>query len=98
LTPVPQLSDWVAESCTRWATLVDPLPEDDPQRFPLGQLMIAYQLRGPLRTVSAAELLHVLQSKTPRHTGWPPFWVPTRPDIAPYSSGWCNRMLARSRW
>jgi Putative DNA-binding domain len=84
LTPVPQLSDWVAESCTRWATLVDPLPEDDPKRFPLGHLMIAYQLRGPLKTVSAAELLHVLQSKTPRHTGWPPFWVPTRPDIAPY--------------
>ena len=45
--------------------------------------MAAYELRGPLRTVSGAQLLTALRT-IPRRTGWPPFWVPTRPEIEPY--------------
>lgn len=80
----PRLNTWMAESCTRWATLVDPLPADDPRKLPRGHLMVAYELRGPLRRTSSAQLLTTLRTRTPRHTGWPPFWVPTRPAIEPY--------------
>jgi len=80
----PRLASWVGETCDRWAYLVKDLPVGDARKFPRGHLMIAYELRGPLRPVSATQLLDILRVKTPRHTGWPPFWVPTRPEIEPY--------------
>ena len=79
----PRLASWVGESCDRWAYLLKDSPADDARKLPRGHLMIAYELRGPLRSVSATQFLDILRLKTPRHTGWPPFWVPTRPEIEP---------------
>jgi hypothetical protein len=82
----PRINSWVGEGCDRHAALVKNLPADDARRFPRGYYLFAYQLRGALRPVSATELLEILRANTPRHTGWPPWWVPTRPEIAPYLS------------
>lgn len=80
----PSISTWVGESCTRWGALVESLPADDPRKFPRGHCMFAYELRGPLRSISAGQLLEILRFKAPRHTGWPPFWVPNKPELEPY--------------
>jgi hypothetical protein len=67
----PRLNTWIGEGCNRHAALVDPLPKDDPRRFPLGYFIFAYQLVGAIRPVSNAELLEILSTRMPRHTGWP---------------------------
>ncbi len=80
----PRLNMWVGEGCNRHADLTRDLSLDDGRRFPRGYALFAYELRGALRKLSVSELLEILQTQMPRHTGWPPWWVPTRPGIAPY--------------
>ena len=81
----PRIDTWIGESCDRHAGLVQSLPADDARRFPRGYCIFAYQIRGALRSMSSSELLEALKA-IPRHTGWPPWWVPTRPEIAPYQA------------
>lgn len=38
---------------------------------------------GGTNTPTLLELREWMQTDTPKHTGWPPFWWPTRPEIAP---------------
>ena len=67
----------------RWAELVRSLPPDAPARQPYGHYTFDYDLAGAsARSVNA--LLEALGQADRHYTGWPPFWLPTRKEIAPY--------------
>ncbi|MDE0239693.1 MAG: hypothetical protein OXQ84_05760, partial [bacterium] len=78
------LQKWMKDSFDRWSSLIDPLQEGAGPRFPHGYYNFAYEILGERRQVSVAQLPEVLQRSVVRHTGWPPFWYPTREGIAPY--------------
>jgi hypothetical protein len=80
-----RLDAWVAGCLARWQALTDGLPPDDARRCPMGRYWMAYELRGDLRRLSLPELHEVLARSVGRYTGWPTWWVPTRPGIAPYA-------------
>jgi len=61
------------------------LPADNHARLHHGYYAIAYKLfANEYEPRQGAELLETLRAGVVRHTGWPPFWVPTREGIAPY--------------
>lgn len=66
----------------RWEELVGSLPADHSSRQPLGHSEQAYSIGTEDPLPSPRELLKLLAS-IPGSTGWPPFWVPTRPEIRP---------------
>lgn len=76
--------DAFASACRqRWEHLVAKLAEDAPARQPHGHYSFDYEVVGPIRRLSSQRLKRVLEEAVVRYTGWPPFWVPTRPDLAP---------------
>lgn len=77
------LRRWFDSSLERWRALVDAAGAIGVQAFPNGYYAVAYRLRGDIRPADFVELRERL-SRYPRHTGWPPFWVPTREGIAPH--------------
>lgn len=74
---------FVREAYARWRSLIAPLPDDAPARFPHGGYRIDYCLEGDLKSVSLTEFERILRDAVVRRTGWPPFWVPTREELAP---------------
>jgi hypothetical protein len=81
---VNRLDEWIESGLERFGSLTKSLAANDPRRFPRGYVMFAYQIRGAIKSISTSHLLQFLQTSTPRHTGWPPWWAPTRPEIQPY--------------
>ena len=79
-----RLDEWIRSNCERWRGLVGELPEVDGPRMPHGRYYIAYEIIGERRQISHAQFPDVLRASVVRHTGWPPFWYPTRAGIAPY--------------
>ena len=76
---------WFDESVHRWQELTDELAADHVARLRHGRWAFAYQLfDDQLEAIRGADLLRRLADGVVRHTGWPPFWVPTREGIAPY--------------
>ena len=67
----------------RWAELVSSLPPDAPARQPYGHYAFDYELAGA-SAGSMDALLEALGQADRNYTGWPPFWLPTRKEIAPY--------------
>lgn len=82
-TPV-RLDGWIRSSYERWRTLIEALPPDVGPRMPYGRYYFAYEISGELRLIAPARLPEVLSASVVRHTGWPPFWYPTRAGIIPY--------------
>lgn len=76
--------NFVQEAFERWRELTAKLPENSPGRFPDGWYRTDYAIEGELKNVEPYELPTLLKQVTVRHTGWPMFWVPTRPEIKPY--------------
>lgn len=84
-TELERVNRWFTASLQRWEELAGGLPADHPARLPHGRYAIAYQLLSEdLEPRRGRELLEALRAGVVRHTGWPPFWVPTREGIAPY--------------
>lgn len=79
-----RLDQWIETSEARWNALLAPLPEGVGPRCPHGYHWFAYEIEGALREVEPAHFPEVLRDSVVRHTGWPPFWLPTRAGIAPY--------------
>lgn len=79
-----QLDEWVERSLARWQNIIDPLPEGSGARLPHGRFFFGYEIVGDRRQINLAQLPDVLRQSVVRHTGWPPFWYPTREGIAPY--------------
>ena len=78
------LDRWIADCFSRWKSLIDPLPENAVPRLRHGYYNFAYEISGDLRQTSLGQLPDVIRASVVRHTGWPPFWYPTREGIAPY--------------
>lgn len=79
-----RLDDWIKAGFERWRELIRQLPEEVAPRFPHGYYNIAYEIIGEPRQIVPAQLPQVLRASVVRHTGWPPFWYPTRKGIEPY--------------
>ena len=79
-----RLNRWIAASFYRWSELIDPLSADVGPRFPHGYYNFAYEITGDARQTTLAQLPDVIRASVVRHTGWPPFWYPTREGIQPY--------------
>ena len=94
LDPLPQRQDaeerldqWTHKCFGRWCELVEDLPREVGSRFPHGCYSFAYEVVGGAGSVALQELPEVLRASVVRHTGWPPFWYPTKEEIAPYPFG-----------
>ncbi len=74
---------FVRDAFERWRSLTKDLPKDSPGCFPHGWYRFDYWLEGELRTPSLTAFEAILDKAVTRHTGWPVFWVPKRPKIAP---------------
>lgn len=74
---------FVRETFARWRSLTEELPVDSVGRFPHGWCRIDYCLEGELQTFTMTEFEQVLKKAVTRHTGWPPFMMMTRPELAP---------------
>lgn len=79
-----KLDQWIDQCLARWEALIADLPADAPERCPHGYYCIAYELTGDLRPIPLGQFPELLQRSVVRHTGWPPFWFPTRRGIEPY--------------
>jgi hypothetical protein len=85
--PAPEparLDEWIRNNVGRWRQLIEPLPENVGPRFPYGRYYVAYEIIGEPRQVAPARFPEMLMASVVRHTGWPPFWYPTRAGITPY--------------
>ncbi|MBX6382453.1 MAG: helix-turn-helix transcriptional regulator [Microbispora sp.] len=74
---------FVREAFEHWRSLAEGLPKDSPGRFPHGWYRFDYCVEGDLKTLSLTAFEEILDKAVTRHTGWPVFWVPQRPEIAP---------------
>ena len=86
--PAPEpdrLGEWMQRSRARWAHLIETVPAGTGPRMPHGRYSIAYEIVGDRKPVTLAQLPDVLRTSVVRHTGWPPFWLPTRTGITPYA-------------
>jgi hypothetical protein len=83
-TSEARLDSWVSDCEQRWRKRIGTLPDDSASRFPFGYYAFAYSLENPTQ-LPLSDLLAVLRD-APKLTGWNVWWVPTRPEIAPYSS------------
>lgn len=83
-TEPARLEDWIRVGFERWHMLIQELPEHFGPRFPYGYYNFAYEIIGERRQISPPQLPDVLRASVVRHTGWPPFWYPTREGITPY--------------
>jgi hypothetical protein len=79
-----KLDEWIRTSFQRWRDLVKHLPADVGPRLPHGRYCFAYEIIGERRQIALAHLSEVLRASVVRHTGWAPFWYPTRDGIKPY--------------
>lgn len=84
--PDERLDRWAHECFRRWSKVVENLPPDVGARFPCGHYSFAYEVVGGARNAALQDLPDVLRASVVRHSGWPPFWYPTRVGIAPYPS------------
>lgn len=75
---------FVQEAYSRWRELTAQLPTTSPGRFPHGWYRIDYELEGDLKEVEPIALFPMLNKAVVHHTGWPMFWQPRRPEVAPY--------------
>lgn len=79
-----RLDEWIRTNFERWRALIQPLPENVGPRLPHGFYNFAYEIVGEPRQIAPAQLPELLRASVVRHTGWPPFWYPTRDGIEPY--------------
>jgi transcriptional regulator with XRE-family HTH domain len=74
---------FVQDAFARWRELTAPLPQSSPGRFPDGWYRIDYALEGDLKSVELHHFEEILREAVVRHTGWPMFLFPGRPELEP---------------
>lgn len=82
-TDVDRVTKWFEASKARWKELVERLRADHPARLEHGYYAVGFEAVGDFEPRSGGRLLEALRAGVIRHSGWPPFWVPTRKDIEP---------------
>ena len=84
VTDLDRVNQWFDRSVERWRELAETLPADRGARMQYGHYAVAYQIIGDFDPPRGAALLDALRQGEVSHTGWPPFWVPSREGITPY--------------
>ena len=79
-----RLDEWIKTSFSRWRALTEPLPANVAPRLPHGHYCFGYELIGERQQIAPARVPEIFRASVVRHTGWPPFWYPTRNGIEPY--------------
>jgi len=77
---------FVRDAFARWRELTKDLPRTSAGRFPNGWYRIDYALEGEIKDIELHKFSEILQKAVVRHTGWPLFWLPRRPELAPYEN------------
>jgi hypothetical protein len=77
-----RLEQFLSACDARFDEIVRELAEA-PSRYSYGYWTIAYEIAPNRKKPSLNELLEFLKRSRGRETGWPPFWVPERANIAP---------------
>ena len=93
-----RLENWIQKSRARWQSLVDEkLSDEKPSRYSKGIWIVAYSIVGDFQLPTRSDFLDILKKVQGHETGWPPWWVPTSPKIAPYAyNGLIECWLAES--
>ncbi|HEX2816919.1 MAG TPA: RNA-binding domain-containing protein [Phenylobacterium sp.] len=74
---------FAADGLKRWSEKA-PITPTQVRLYPPGYYRVAYRVVGPIAPRSPADLLTAISRATTGHTGWSPWWVPTRDEIKPY--------------
>jgi hypothetical protein len=82
-TDVDRVTKWFGASKARWRELAEKLPDGHPARLDHGYYAVGFEVSGDFEPRSGGKLVEALRAGVIRHSGWPPFWVPTRKDIEP---------------
>jgi hypothetical protein len=82
--PPERLFEWTNSGLARWADLTNELPAHVGAKFPFGRYYISYEIIGERRQIDNVDIPELIRGSVVRHTGWPPFWYPTRAGITPY--------------
>jgi transcriptional regulator with XRE-family HTH domain len=86
-TDLDRVRRWFDASKTRWKELAEELPAGHGARLEDGYYAVGFEVVGDIERHSGAALLELLRAGVVRHSGWSPFWVPTRAGIEPYIYG-----------
>jgi len=79
------LQTWERSAYDRFHRLVkEALPSDQQSPYARGVWSVAYSLDGTIPQLDLEDFREVLHRVRGHETGWPPWWVPTRREIAPY--------------
>jgi len=80
-----KLNTWFHDSKVRWESLVvEQLSEEKPSRYSKGTWEVSYYIAGEFVPPSLSDFRDILSKVKGHETGWPPWMVPTRSEIAPY--------------
>lgn len=79
------LEKWIADSLVVWKEKMKDFPRDHYARMPLGYWLFAYKIEEAY--IRPQDIKQTVQEGRSAKTGWPPFWVPTRPEIRPEIMG-----------
>jgi hypothetical protein len=83
-----RLDSWIDTSKERWKSLVEEkLGDEKPSRYSKGIWYVAYSFVDEIQPLDLADLMDAIKKVEGHESGWPPWWVPTRTGIAPYSYG-----------
>jgi hypothetical protein len=81
-----KFEEWINTSLARWKELVkEKLPNERPSRYANGVWHVAYSIDAEFASPTGLTFVEILRRVAGHETGWPPWWYPTRPEIAPYS-------------
>jgi transcriptional regulator with XRE-family HTH domain len=83
-TDIDRVTKWFQASKARWKELAESLPDGHPARLEHGYYAVGFEAAGDFEPRSGGRLLEALRAGVVRHSGWPPFWVPTRKEIEPH--------------
>jgi Putative DNA-binding domain len=68
------LIEYVDAGLRRWQEVIQPLPQDDPARMPMGYRELGFEVLGARPAPNLVELLRRIEAAGRiMHTGWPPF-------------------------
>jgi hypothetical protein len=85
---IDRLLDFTEASRDSWKARLEPLPIDDPARFPLGHYEQSFQILGVQPTLDLRNLLDQLRRASEvKLTGWGPFVLFERKPIGPVPVG-----------
>ena len=77
--------EFIEQAKERWQSLVESeLANEYPNRYSRGVWTASYQIIGDIQSIPLPQFKAVLDQVKGNETGWPPWWVPTRREIAPY--------------